>query len=270
VSDDVNTAALADVEEELYGVDPADFVGRRKQAETEARQRGDRDLAAAIGKLRKPSAAAWAIDSFAREFEGDIDSLLKLGDRLRDAVEHGRGDEIRRLMHERSASVRAVTAGIREHADAGGHPVSDTVAVEIERTLRAAMASDEYADAVRRGVLVRALDEPGLLSMDLAVAPRTYSADSRTSDRTDRTTARNTERVARAERELERTRDELTALTERRVEAEARRRELRKQLDDVEDSLRERQAAESDADARFRAARTELRRARTTARRHSS
>ena len=269
VSDDVATPTIAEVENELYGAAPADFIERRDRAARSARDHGHPDLAKAISSLRKPTNAAWAIDSFARDRQDEIASLLDVGDRLRAAVQRGDGGDIRRQMHERAASVTAVIDMIRAHARQRGHPLSDSVAAQIGRTLRAAMASDEHADALRRGVLDRALDEPGLQSMDGVDVPAANRTRDRRKDDTGDDGALDAQRIARAERAVEQLRGELAAATAQRVAAEAHRRELRDQLHELDESVRERQAAESDADERFRDARSELRAARTKARRRS-
>ena len=49
---------LADVADALYAGDPADFVVARDAAARAARSDGDRELSAAIKKLRRPSVAS--------------------------------------------------------------------------------------------------------------------------------------------------------------------------------------------------------------------
>ncbi|MFZ2174352.1 MAG: hypothetical protein WAW17_10000, partial [Rhodococcus sp. (in: high G+C Gram-positive bacteria)] len=76
---------LDDVADELYGLDPGEFVEARKARVAAAKQDGDRDLATAIGKLRKPTTVGWLVNLLARQLPHEIDSLLALGEALRDA-----------------------------------------------------------------------------------------------------------------------------------------------------------------------------------------
>lgn len=50
---------LDDVADELYGLDPGEFVAARSARVEAAREAGDRALATAIGKLRKPTTVGW-------------------------------------------------------------------------------------------------------------------------------------------------------------------------------------------------------------------
>lgn len=79
---------IDEVADELYGLDPAEFVEARKARVTQARKEGDRELATAIGKMRKPTLVAWVVNNFAREEPEQLEELLELGEALRDAQRH--------------------------------------------------------------------------------------------------------------------------------------------------------------------------------------
>jgi hypothetical protein len=51
---------------DLLGVDPEDFVQRRKELARELREDGDRDAAARLLAMRKPPLHLWAVNHFAR------------------------------------------------------------------------------------------------------------------------------------------------------------------------------------------------------------
>lgn len=76
---------LDSVTDELYGLDPSEFTSRRDQLSSEARTHGDRDLAASIKALRRPSAAAYTVNPMAREKADEIGRLIDLGARMREA-----------------------------------------------------------------------------------------------------------------------------------------------------------------------------------------
>jgi hypothetical protein len=268
---------LTEVEDELYGVAPAEFLSRRDDAVRAAKERGDRELAGAIASLRKPTAAAWALDSYARAHPSSIDGLLAVGSRLRDAVDRGDGDTIRDVMRERARTVTAVVREVRRHAEQQGESMSSTVAAQAERTLRAAMSSDEHADMLRRGVLAAALDEPGLDGMVASDAPRRTTGGpagaSRPAapSRADRRRRESAERrVSEAADAVERAEGELAAASTRRGVLEIERDRLRRLLDDIENRLRTERYRESEAEDRLRAARTGLHTARSAFERDTS
>src|SRR3954451_16528863 len=82
-------ARVADPVEEvagrLYGLPLEDFTRERDAAARELRQAKERDAAAAVAKLPKPSQGAWAAHTLARERGDLVDTLLKAGDELRAA-----------------------------------------------------------------------------------------------------------------------------------------------------------------------------------------
>src|SRR4051812_17139068 len=52
--------------DELYTVDPSEFVARRNALAKELRAAGDRDAAAEVSKLRRPTVVAAALNQLAR------------------------------------------------------------------------------------------------------------------------------------------------------------------------------------------------------------
>ena len=54
--------SVDDVAAELYAVEPPAFVAARSEAVRKAREAGEPELATAIGELRRPVLAAWAVN----------------------------------------------------------------------------------------------------------------------------------------------------------------------------------------------------------------
>lgn len=160
-------AGLADVAHELYGMPPEDFTAARDARSKQARTDGDRDLAAAIKGLHRPSSAAWAVNALVRAHPDEVDQLLDLGNALREAQETLDGAELRALDKQQ----RRVLAAIRRQAQAvvadAGHRMSEPVARQVEATLKAGMADPDAATAVRSGMLVRDLESTGFGPVDL-------------------------------------------------------------------------------------------------------
>jgi hypothetical protein len=153
---------IDEVADELYGLDPAEFVEVRKARVTQARKEGDRELATGIGKMRKPTLVAWVVNNFAREEPEQVEELLELGEALRDAQRHLSGDDLRALTTQRQRVIRAMARRAGELAAARGQQVSETAAREVGQSLHAALADPEIADLVRAGRLVTAASYSGM------------------------------------------------------------------------------------------------------------
>src|SRR3954470_18670274 len=76
---------VEDVAGRLYGLPLEDFTRERDAAARELRKAKERDAAAAVAKLPKPSQASWAANTLARERRDLVDALLDAGDEVRDA-----------------------------------------------------------------------------------------------------------------------------------------------------------------------------------------
>jgi DNA repair exonuclease SbcCD ATPase subunit len=148
---------LGAVADELYGLPAADFTAARNAAAKTAKSEGDRDLAARIAALPKPSTAAWVVNQLVRRHPDDVDALLELGADMRAAERARDADRIRSLSRERNLRVPALARQARAVADEAGQAVSDAVETEIENTLTAALATEDFGAAVRSGRLTKAL-----------------------------------------------------------------------------------------------------------------
>lgn len=161
---------LTQVSAELYELDPADFTAERDRRAAEARGQGDRDTARSIKALRRPSAAAWAVNLLARHQPDQLARLIDLGAQLRDAQAQLDGDELRGLIRQRQQVVAAVGAETRRLAAERGRPISDVAERQVDETLDAALADADAAAAVTTSRLVRALQHHGMDRVDLAGA----------------------------------------------------------------------------------------------------
>jgi len=155
---------FADVARELLLVAPADFVAERTARQRAARK-DDRELATAIGALRKPAPAAWVIDLLASE--GALDDAVDLGPALRKAQSDADPAEIATLRRQRSAVVGALAQAGADLAEQAGHPVTTAVLDQVRATIEAAMADPHAGAAVRSGLLVRPLESVGFDDVDL-------------------------------------------------------------------------------------------------------
>ncbi|MGI8777815.1 MAG: hypothetical protein ACR2LJ_10655 [Acidimicrobiales bacterium] len=154
---------LADVADELYGLDPADFVPARNDLVRRLRKDGQRNLATQVAALRRPSPAAWAVNQLARRHRPELEGLLRLGDALRTAQTHTLAGADAGDLRNAGRARRDAVAELAESAvgllgqrasGVGGHYA------EVVATLEAASLDPQAAARVSSGRLTSALDPP--------------------------------------------------------------------------------------------------------------
>ena len=131
----------------LYGAPLEEFVAERDALAKRLRSDGNGDLADEVHGLKKPSAAAWAVNQAVRAKPEAAKRLVEAGQRLAaaqsQALEGGREGvgELRDAMGEHNAAVEEMTAAVRE---AGGEEgVSEAMLDRAAATLRAVAADEE-------------------------------------------------------------------------------------------------------------------------------
>jgi hypothetical protein len=152
-----------EIADRLYGAAPETFVAERDKLVAEAREAGDRDRAAAIGKLRKPTVAAWLVNLLALRRPDLLAGLVELAGQLRAAQRELQGEQLRELSGQRRAAVDALVAQARALAVAERPELARTKLPlsDVEATLSAALADEDVADQVRSGRLVRSVEYTG-------------------------------------------------------------------------------------------------------------
>lgn len=153
--------SVDDVAAELYAVEPSAFVAARSEAVREAREAGDPKLATAIGKLRRPVVAAWAVNLLVRDDAAGLGQLLALGRNLREAHQQMRGEALQRLSRQRHDMLAALAGRARQLAADAGHPLGTEAAQQVVQTLGAALADPDAGHEVQQGRLVTPLSYTG-------------------------------------------------------------------------------------------------------------
>ncbi|HLL67933.1 MAG TPA: hypothetical protein VK453_19795 [Micromonosporaceae bacterium] len=154
--------ALTDVIPQLYGVPPEEFVAARAAAVAQARKDGDRTRAGAVGKLRKPTVAAWLVNLLAHQRPDLVAELLALGEEMRRAQRGLAGAELKELSVRRREVVGQLTRQARALAVAAGRGARDPLPLaEVEATLTVALADEAVAEEIRAGRLTRAVEYGG-------------------------------------------------------------------------------------------------------------
>jgi hypothetical protein len=212
--------------DELYREHPEGFVAGRDELAKGLRADGDGDEAARVKKLRRPTAAAWAINRAALTAPREAEELADASRRLEDAQARALegGDEGASEWRAVAARENEARTGLADIAESGardaGHPLSDRSLELVIETLRAATADAELRDRVVRGRVER---EQSAATLGALPSGQPRKRDRRSDERRKR---------AQAQREVDRLEDEL-------AEAIAREQRLSAQVDRTTEALRE-------------------------------
>ncbi len=137
--------AIEEIIDRLYGVPLAEFTRARDDAARELRKSGQREAAERVKALRKPTAAAGAVNRLVREHRGEVERFLRAAAVLREAQLSGKGDLTSATRQEHEALERLVRVG------------GETV----RQTLLAAAVDDDAARQLLEARLERPLEPRG-------------------------------------------------------------------------------------------------------------
>ncbi|MGW1640572.1 hypothetical protein [Streptomyces lavendulae] len=135
---------------ELFGLRPAEFTAARDEYVAKARKAGDREFAAAIEALRKPTVAAWTAVLLARRRPKEAQSLVQLGEALRTAHRTLDAGQLRQLSHDQHVLIQELARTARALAAQAGQAVSEPVLHEVEQILHAVLADPDVLPCGRR------------------------------------------------------------------------------------------------------------------------
>lgn len=146
--------------DELFVGPPEQFIAARNALVLQLRDADQRELATAVGKLRRPTVAAWAVNQTVRTHREQFAALLDAGDQVRRA-------QRRALSGVRPGDMRDATRARRTHIDQLAQLAADFltergVAAESHRgdivaTFDAASADADIAGTVGAARLSQAL-----------------------------------------------------------------------------------------------------------------
>lgn len=144
----------------LFAGSADEFIAARDALVKALKAEGDKETAAEVKALRRPTVAAWAVNQVARKAKKDVAELVQIGDRLRDAHDallEGRGDaDVRRATADRRKLVAKLTRQAVALLGAGGGAQAEA----ITHTFDAAVADPDAGGAVRAGRLSKELQAP--------------------------------------------------------------------------------------------------------------
>lgn len=235
------TEPLHDTIETLYRSKLSDFVAERKRLSDELKARGQKEHAARVAKLSRPSLSAWAVNQLWWHQRQTFQALLQAAARIK------QGDR------EANKEHRELLNQLRDQAATllvdGGNAASETTLRRVTTTLSALAANGGFGPDAP-GALVADRDPPGFEALEgmLADAPApTTKPKPKPSDAEDRRAEqerRRAEEQARQQRLAER--EKLSsALSEARQLRDAQQRklsQLRVELEAGEQDLQKTQA----------------------------
>ncbi len=215
----------------LYGGPLDEFTALRNDLAKELRRSGERDAAEEVGKLRKPTAAAWAINQLSHREDPALRGVLEAGRKLRKAQESALGGGSGAALRKAGADEReAVAAAVTAASGVLGETASRAAVEKVRSSLHAAAGDDDVRDAIENGRLSADHEPMGLGPFAApAGAPRRAARSEGKQDAAKRKRLNEARVVAReatrradaARRELERRSDAAARAQERLVAAQA-------------------------------------------------
>ena len=211
----VPEAHSADVDR-LYALPLEEFTQERDELAKRLRKEGDRDGAAVVKALKKPSVAAWAVNQVRRDRPEDVRRLLDVTEELHRVYKGlsaaGARERLAEAADMQRDLIRSLVRCGEQLLEAGGHSASEQTLGKIADTLRAAALDEDLREQVSAGRVVKEQHAAGLGPLETLPAPAKKP-------KARKPPGPDPKKVAEAERALEAARRQLD-------EAERRRREL--------------------------------------------
>jgi hypothetical protein len=149
----------------LYGLDLEDFVGERDALAKRLRADGDRDGAAAVKKLAKPTRAAWAVNRLVRDRPEEVEALVAAGATLAGAQEQLLDGADAGVLRGAAEAARALVDALAEEA-----PVDGAARDKVRATLHAATVDEDVRDEVAAGQVTKERSASGFGGLEAMIA----------------------------------------------------------------------------------------------------
>jgi hypothetical protein len=247
----------------LYGLDLAEFIPARDALVKELRAGGDRDGAAAVKKLAKPTRAAWAVNRLVRDRPDEIAALVDAGAALAGAQEQLLDGADAEVLRSAAVAARALVDALAAEA-----PVDGAARDKVRATLHAATVDAEVREEVATGRVVKERSAAGFGGLDALIAAGRGREDGGTPAKPAKRRGTKGRGAAVAaepaqepddesppkpkgpdKRELRRRRDALRRATEAEADAESTVAGARRALEQVESTLTARRRDLEEAEA---------------------
>jgi hypothetical protein len=238
-------AGLEQDVERLYELQPEAFTEARNELAKRLRQDGDKEAAAQVKALKKPTLAAWILNQLARRERGLLQRLFESGDDLRraqaEALAGGAADDLRAATSAERETVRELMQRARELAKDEGRTTTPSVLEGVRSSLSAAAVDAGLRPDLLRGVVTHEFEQVGFSPVTPAPGAR-----------------REPTRAKQAPGRRQAGGDEL-------AERRKQREEQRQRVQTLRDELRERKRDAADAHRKAERAARQAQRAREAA-----
>jgi hypothetical protein len=166
---------LPDAADPLYELPLEDFVRERDALAGRLRQDGDKEAAAQVKQLTKPSRAAWAVNQLVRSQPKARQALVEAGEASQRAAERlgdpEAADELRLAATAGRRAVSELMAAARGLVSRDGKSLGEGPLRGVEDTLHAALADPEIRAKVAEGRLSRERQTVGFPGLVAAAPP---------------------------------------------------------------------------------------------------
>jgi hypothetical protein len=205
---------------DLYGLPLDRFVSERGVLAKALRAEGDKEEAALVAALRKPSVAAWTVNQLIRTQRRAVEAVFEAGDEVKRAQSEllaGQGSArvLREAAGRERRAVDEVTEVARGFLSSEGHEPTPATLDRVSMTLHAAALDEEARGQVREACLEHELRQVGFGVSEDVGPPAMQQAERQRAERLK--SARKAEAAAR--REAERAARDVDGAQERRDRA---------------------------------------------------
>ena len=219
---------VQDAADRLYGLPFEDFIPERDATAKQLRKDGEKEAAAVVAKLPKPSQVAWVANQLGR---AGADDLLSAGDAIREAQLGGGGRE---ALREATAAQRSAVDALLKEAEAL-RPLSRDLKDRLRALLLAVAGDEDVRAAFEAGRLVEEPSVGGAWPVGAFVAP----APTERKAAPKKPEKRESAAAKRKREEKERKAAERARKEAERQREEAERRELERRLAAARDAADE-------------------------------
>jgi hypothetical protein len=243
----------------LYGLPLEDFVAERDALAKQLRADGDRDGAAAVKKLPKPTRPAWAVNQLTRARPDEVRALVEAGEALAGAQEQLLGGADAAVLRGAAEAARALVDALAAEA-----PVEGAARDKVRATLHAATVDEEVRAEVAAGRVVKERSASGFGGLEALLAAGKGGAGKTAGSSTPphgeakgkaTPAPRPSKPKGSDQRELRKRRDALRRANEAEADAESAVAGARRALEQVEATVAARRRDLDDAEAALSAAR---------------
>ena len=160
----------------LYSLPLEEFTRERDELAKRLRKGGDRDSAATIKALKKPSVAAWAVNQVRRDRPEDVRNLLEVTEELHRVYaalsSAGARERLGEAADMQRDLIRSLVRCAQQLLEAGGHGANEQTLNKVADTFRAAALDDELREQVSAGRVVKEQRAAGLGPLDSLPKPK--------------------------------------------------------------------------------------------------